>query len=176
MSEPLLQSGRSEAARLGIDLDLHRLDMRELPWRAEFDAAICMWGSFGYFDDPGNIVFLQAVSKTLKPNGRFLVDTPVVETVLPGFRPSDWTKIGRTMLLETRYYDHVRGRLDRSWTMLRGREVEKRTLSMRLYTYSQLCGLLYEAGFSSCTGYSTLDGEPFKLGADRVVMLATKGA
>jgi len=174
ISQPLLEKARASAEEHGVTLDLRKVDMRDLPWQAEFDAAICMWGSFGYFDDEGNIAFLRSAASALKPGGRFLIDTPIVETVLPNYSPNDWTQIGRIMLTETRHYDHVRSRLERSWTMMQGQRLEKRTLSIRLYAYSELCRLLREAGFGECEGYSTLTCEPFALGDDRVYMLASK--
>ena len=175
ISEPLLQKAREDAEASGLNIDYRQGDMRALPWREEFEAAVCLWGSFGYFDDEGNVAFVRAVSGALKTGGRFLIDTPIIETVLPGYRTSDWTQIGHIMLLETRRYDHVNGRIDRSWTMIQGKRVEKRTLSMRLYTYSELCKMLRAAGFATCEGYSTLAGAPYSLGGDRVYMLATKG-
>jgi SAM-dependent methyltransferase len=175
ISEPLLRKAREDTAASGMSIEYQQGDMRALPWRDQFDAAVCLWGSFGYFDDEGNAAYLRAVFRALKPGGRFLIDTPIVETVLPGYRASDWTQIGRTMLLETRRYDHINGRIDRSWTMMQGKKVEKRTLSMRLHTYRELCNMLCAAGFASCEGYSTLAGAPYALGGDRVYMLATKG-
>ena len=43
-----------EARAAGLVVE--RADMRELPFEDTFDVAICMWGSFGYFDDAGNLV------------------------------------------------------------------------------------------------------------------------
>jgi SAM-dependent methyltransferase len=41
---------------------------------ATFDAAVCMWQSFGYFDDAANASILAAVAKLLRPGGRFVLD------------------------------------------------------------------------------------------------------
>lgn len=174
ISAALLDQARSTALRRGLSLEWHLRDMRDLPWHSEFDGAICMWGSFGYFDDAGNAEFLRAVAQTLRPGARFLIDTPLVETVLPGFHDSDWTNIGPTTLLEKRRYYHESGRLERAWTMMQGNHVEKRVLSMRLYTYSELCRIAREAGFSTCEGYSSLSMEPFSLGADRCFFVVRK--
>src|SRR5688572_27155276 len=39
-----------------------------------FDAAICMWQSFGYLDRAGNDRLLSDIASKLRPNGRFVLD------------------------------------------------------------------------------------------------------
>jgi cyclopropane fatty-acyl-phospholipid synthase-like methyltransferase len=74
ITEALLADARRTAAERRLDVAWHRRDMRDLPWREDFDGAYCFWGSFGYFDDEGNRAFLEAVARALKPGGRFLMD------------------------------------------------------------------------------------------------------
>ncbi|MBC8107599.1 MAG: class I SAM-dependent methyltransferase [Anaerolineae bacterium] len=40
----------------------------------QFDAAICMWQSFGYLERAGNDRLLSGISKTLRPGGCFVLD------------------------------------------------------------------------------------------------------
>jgi SAM-dependent methyltransferase len=40
----------------------------------EFDAAICLWQSFGYLDDAGNAAVLRGIAGRLRPGGRFVLD------------------------------------------------------------------------------------------------------
>lgn len=69
ITEPLLDDARRQAATRGLDVTWERRDMRDLPWEGAFDAVLCFWGSFGYFDDAGNIEHVQAVARALKPGG-----------------------------------------------------------------------------------------------------------
>lgn len=39
-----------------------------------FDAAICMWQSFGYFDDATNAEILRQINGRLAPSGRLILD------------------------------------------------------------------------------------------------------
>ncbi len=53
----------------------HNLDMRhlaELP--GSFGAILCLWQSFGYFDDATNVDILAQISRKLKPQGRLVLD------------------------------------------------------------------------------------------------------
>jgi SAM-dependent methyltransferase len=50
--------------------DMRRL--AELP--GTFDAIICLWQSFGYFDAAGNADILRQISRKLRPGGRLVLD------------------------------------------------------------------------------------------------------
>ena len=51
-------------------------DMRELPalLPGPFDAALCLWQSFGYFDADTNAAILRDVAGLLRPGGRLVLD------------------------------------------------------------------------------------------------------
>src|SRR5687768_6132185 len=66
LSAPLLEHAR-EKVEEGMDVAFQRADMRDIGERERFDAAITMWGSFGYFDDEGNLAFARAVHQALRP-------------------------------------------------------------------------------------------------------------
>ena len=59
-------------ARLG-DVEVYQLDMRwlcELP--GSFDAVICMWASFGWFDDATDV--LEQMAEKMRPGGVLVLD------------------------------------------------------------------------------------------------------
>ncbi len=178
LSAPRLAEARAEALRRGLSLELLEADMRELPWENRFEAAWCYWGSFGYFGDEGDASFLAAVARSLVPGGRFLVETHVLETLLPRFQPRGWAPAGEALLLEDRRYDPSTGRLVVEWTRVgdRGREAVSRTSSVRVYTYRELSLALAAAGFEDVRGYDPFTGEAFRLGASRLAMVATRRA
>lgn len=171
----------------GLPVSWERRDMRDLPWEAEFDAVLCVWNSFGYFDEDGNAEFLRAVSRALKPGGRFLLDTPIMETYVAEMeaRDKDWWQTKEGLLaLEDRWYDHATSRAESQWTFINDGEVERKRLSVRLYTYRELAALLEEAGFGNHQAYSSAFGDmershewewdPFELGAPALCMVTTK--
>jgi SAM-dependent methyltransferase len=169
-----LDYARGLAASRGVSLELERRDMRVLPWRGTFDGAYCFFGSFGYFDDDGNQSFLEAVCATLKPGARFLLETHIAETILPRFQRQGWMRIGERLLLEERRYDHERGRIETDWTLVSEGRVLQRHSSIRLYTYSELCRRLEQAGFSGTEAYDTTTQLPFHFNASRLSIVATK--
>jgi SAM-dependent methyltransferase len=50
-------------------------DMRQLDRLTDrFDAVICLWQSFGYFDEVTNVAVLRSMAKLLAPGGRLILD------------------------------------------------------------------------------------------------------
>lgn len=175
ITQDFLDDAQSKAAEQKLEIAWERRDMRELPWQGEFDGAFCFWGSFGYFDDNGNADFLRAVCGVLKAGARLLLDTHVTETLLPKlFHERGWKQVGDTIVLEDREYDHVLGRTNTEWILLRDGEVFKKSTSIRLYSYRELCTLLKHNGFADFEGYGSLNSDAFKLGSPRLYLVATK--
>ena len=172
----LIESGNREAERLSASFGGRQADMRELPWWDEFDAAFCYFGSFGYFDDDGNRDFVEAVWRSIKPGAPFLIDTMVAETLLPRFKEKDWLIVDGGVVLEERTYDHAQARIRAHWTFVGGESTRARNISVRVYTYRELSDLLQACGFVDCCGYDAATGDPFDLGASRLVMVARKQA
>ena len=175
-SAELIQIARQEAVGRGLDVALRQGDMRSLPEDGTYDGAVCFWNSFGYFDDAGNLEFLRAVSRSLKPGGRLVMDTPLLETLLLDtvHEPRVWEQAGELLALEERAYDHESGRLESTWTFIRDGQREVRNMSIRLYTYRELVTMLEQAGFGLHEAYGDMDLTPFELGAPWLYLVTTK--
>ena len=101
------------AADAASEVTWERRDMRDLPWRARFDGAVCVGNSFGYLDDTGNEEFLQAVRAALKPGARFVLETPMVlENLFGHLQQRPWWKVGDVHLLVDNRYNQASSRLE----------------------------------------------------------------
>jgi SAM-dependent methyltransferase len=169
----------AEAMTTAVERDLqiewHNREMRDLPWTAEFDGSFCFGNSFGYLDDEGNAAFLEALARALKPGARLVLDAPAIaECLLPAFQERRWVEIaGITFLISARY-DHEQGRTFTEYTFIRDGKVEKRPASQRIYTYHELSHLLANAGFETAAAFGSMKEEPFRLGAQRLLLVARK--
>jgi SAM-dependent methyltransferase len=57
------------------DAGVIRGDMRHLPIASgALDGVVCMWQSFGHFDDATNLAVLAEVARVLRPGGRVIFD------------------------------------------------------------------------------------------------------
>jgi len=143
-------------------------DMRDLPWTARFDSALCVGNSFGYLSDDGNAAFLGAVRTALRSGGRFVLETPmVVENLLHHLQPRRWWKIHDTYLLAENEYDAATARLDIEYTFISDGRIEVRRGSHRAYTCRELTDLLTACGFAVELA------EPWTLDAPSISFVAT---
>jgi SAM-dependent methyltransferase len=157
-----------------------RGDMRRLAFRAEFDAAVSLWTSFGYFATPTeDLAVLRGVARALKPGGRFLIDMVDVARLRnrPRFKHWSWRADGSYLLEETVVSGGRDPRVTTDWTVLRGGRPPRRARSIvRGYDRRRLFAALRRAGLrphrtwpAMRAGYGS--SEP---GA-RLVVLAVKG-
>jgi 2-polyprenyl-3-methyl-5-hydroxy-6-metoxy-1,4-benzoquinol methylase len=175
LSLEFIEEARQAAHERKLEINLERRDMRDLPWENEFDVACCLGISFGYLDEQGNRDFVQAVCRSLKPGGSFIIDTnKILEIVLPSLEKRRWAQIQDVTLLLDNKYNLLESRLDTEYTFLHNGQKETRFTSQRTYSYRELSTMMHEAGFSKCSAYGSLNLEPLQVGSSRLLLVATK--
>jgi SAM-dependent methyltransferase len=127
-------------------------DMRELEsLPGSFDAAVCLWQSFGYYDAATNAEILAQIARKLKPGGRFILDIYQRDF----FERNQGTRSferGGASVTETKRMDRDRliVRLDYA---ARG-EVDQ--FEWQLFRPEEICQLAEQCGFRSlnvCAGF-----------------------
>lgn len=157
---------RAAATRRALGARFTQGDMRRLAWEAEFDAAYCMGNSFAYFDDAGNLAFLQGVSKALRPQGRFVLMTGLVlESILAHDEGRAWYQLGDIFFLPDRKHDPRAGRLEVDYTFIQAGVVDRRHVSYRTYTLREVCALFEAAGLAVESTLGSMAGEPYETGS-----------
>ncbi len=167
---------RRRATEAGVHVDARVGDMRDLDPRAgSYDAAYSFGNSVGYFDAEGTVRFLAGVARALRPGGRFVLDTHMVaEAILPQIEEeSTYTAAGITMSDRNRY-DTRHSRLDTTVTFERDGEALSREMSVWVMTSGELVRLFVHAGFDVEHLHGDLDGSPFELGSQRLLVVARR--
>ncbi|MEN6547003.1 MAG: class I SAM-dependent methyltransferase [Armatimonadia bacterium] len=170
-----LEQAREQAAGEGLDVEFVEADMREFSRDTCFDAAINMFSSFGYFEDPADDRrVVDNLWTSLRPGGKLLIDTMGKEVLARLFTPSDWQRSGDVICLSERT-------IERDWTWIRNHQIflrgdERREFEMdhRLYSAAELKALLADCGFHDIACHGSLDGAPYDQDAKRLIMLAVK--
>jgi hypothetical protein len=103
------------------------------------------------------------------------MDAPAVaESLLPTFQERRWFEVtGITLLIDSRY-DHEQARIFTEYTFIKDGKAEKRPASQRIYTYHEIGQLLQEVGLKLDAAYGSLNEEAFKLGSQRLLLVAAK--
>ncbi|HUT55227.1 MAG TPA: methyltransferase domain-containing protein [bacterium] len=175
MNAAYLSRARSLARREGVKVRFIRGDMRELDFKAEFDAVINMFTSFGYYDDETNLRILQRIGKALKPKGRLLLDTINRDFLVADFRKWRMEEIGGELLLNRHEFDPRTSRLKTRWRFIKGGSVEDMGgFDLRTYSLHELIAMIESAGMAVTGTYGGLGREPFKLDSNRIVIVAAK--
>jgi SAM-dependent methyltransferase len=177
LSREFLRAAGDASRRAGVAVAWRRSDMRALPWRGSFDAAFCMGNSFGYLDDAGNAAFLAAVARALAPRGRFVLDFgQSAESIFPRLEPHLEVEMGGFLFAEETRYDIASSRIENVYTISRGGKSERKLASQRVYLASDVWRLLEDAGFEVLEAFGSSAGEPYALGAQRLLTVARKRA
>ena len=104
-------------------------DMRRLPFSEEFDAAVNLWTSFGYFSKPSeDLAVLKGVARALKPGGRFLIELVDHGWIRSRTSHRHWNRRGdgSYLLQEGILVEGSDPRVINEWTILRRGERPRR--------------------------------------------------
>jgi SAM-dependent methyltransferase len=174
-----LQAAREAAAAESLELELIQADMREFVRPETFDAAINLYTSFGYFEDPAeDRQVAQNFWQSLKPGGALVMQMMGKEVLARIFTPRDWQELpdGSLFLQERTMIDGWSWMKSR-WIVVKGAQRREWTVGHRLYDGAGLKALLLDVGFESVTLYGGLaDDAPYDTSAQQLTAVARKAA
>lgn len=177
LSEYFLGLAVEQAERDGSPARFVRGDVRSVPFGQQFDAAVCLGGSFGQFaTEDEDLALLTETARVLKPGGKFLLDVANRDGILSRFIGKDWNQLeDGTIVLHERRWDSLQGRVEGKDIVMgadgRRREYEH---SMRLYGAPEISSMLRRAGFDVLALYGSLAGSAFGWDSPRVNVVARK--
>jgi SAM-dependent methyltransferase len=148
LSTPLLVRGGEEAHRRGLSINFIRGDMRELDFDGQFDAAYCLFSTFGYFDDETNKKTVANIARALKPGGRVLIEILNRDYVIADLPTRVWWEGDGCVVLEEVELNYFSSRIqvNRSVVFDDGRQLEQE-ISVRAYSLHEVGKLMHAAGF-----------------------------
>ena len=183
LSEELLQAaaecladGDAESEGAADCVRLVQADMRAIPYENYFATVLSLFTSFGYFErDEENQAVLEAVRRSLKPGGRFLMDYVNRDHVMAHLVARD------EKALPDRYVKNVRCltndclRVEKTTTVI-AKSGAKRTFheSVRLYSEAEMVERLSDAGLVHLRSYGSLNGQGFGPESKRLIIVAEK--
>src|ERR1017187_5278180 len=150
-------------------------DMCDLPWSNVFDGAYCFGNSFCYLDRQSAATFLAAISRCLKPGGRFAVATGMAaEPILPTLLKKRWHRTGDFLNLSEARNDVAEARFDIDYTFVRNGEVETRPTASYVFTVAEMRRMHFDAGLDTVELREWGDSGPFRLGSPGLMMVSQK--
>lgn len=163
----------AQARQLSPDVNFVEADMRSLGnLSVQADALVCLWQSFGYFDDATNITILEQISQLLPARGRFILDV-YHRLFFESHQGTDIRDVAGEEVTETRRVRH--GRLVVELTY-RSTDITDR-FDWRTYTPEEIASMARPYGLRpivACTGYNA--GTPSTHEAPRMQLVFEKAA
>jgi SAM-dependent methyltransferase len=170
-----LEQARERSQAEGLDVEFAQEDMRTFCRPNTYDAAISMFTSFGYFENPEeDRQVAMNVYRSLKSGGLFLTDMMGKEVLAHIFQERDWHEVDGVIWLQERKVSQNWGWMWNRWILLRGNERIEGEISYRLYSATEMVSLLKGCGFTAVDVYGGLDGSPYDHTARRMVTVARK--
>lgn len=174
-----LDAAAETAADENVSINLVNADLRTYTVSDDqkFDAAVCLYTSFGYCDTIAeDVQILQHIKDTLKDGGYFILETTSREIAVQYFTPGEWfERAGKTVLTEFTVEGAWEGLRSR-WILIdskTGGRIEHEYVQ-RLYSAVELKRILLGIGFSSVEIYGDFSFSPYNETAKTMVIVARK--
>lgn len=168
----LLDKARAYAEAEGAELELVQRDMREFTRPGAFDMALCMFTSFGLFEDAAdNQRVLDNVRQSLRPGAPFVVDVMGKEIIARIYQETASTELddGKLYIQRREVVDDW-SRIEMDWLYVEGERVRySKRLRHWIYSARELRQMLHAAGFSDVVIYGDLSGAPYGPAAKRLI-------
>lgn len=127
-----------------------------------FDVVVSAWTSVGYYSPKDDLsIFKQA--RELSRDGAilFVAETTHSEYLSLRFAPTSFMELEDMVVLESRKYDPIKSEITTSWAFYdkRGEDlnfIDRVEFHLHVYSYSELCALLGEAGWEAVALYGSL--------------------
>ncbi len=153
-------------------------DMRTFVSHDPVDAVIMMQSSFGFMEtEEQDREILCNIRRSLAPGGKMMVD------IISLFRlartmvvPRRWERLDDgSVHIEDRAYDFRTGRRTVKVELFtpEGQHFEM-SMSARIYTLPELCGMLRSSGFRIIDAYGGYNGQPVSFDAKRTIVVGQR--
>jgi SAM-dependent methyltransferase len=172
-----LRVARKEIASRNVPAHVLCADIRELPFRDDFDAAVSLFTSFGYeMSEDRDEAILGEFCRVLRPGGSLVLD--LVNPVLPmlGKEPRVWRPMRGRFVLEERSYNPVTGVSTSVRTVTGGSPSPAPIVThIRIYTLAEVGRMLGNAGFRIAEIRGDYQSRPYDaMTSPRLIVLATR--
>lgn len=165
-----------ESRRGDRPIEIVEADMRSFERPGDFDLALVMWTSFGYFEDEADHRrVLERIRASLSENGRLVLDLVGLEHLCRTLEPVHLTEYddGRILIERPLLVDGMR-RLENEWLLVDGDRVVRTTFSHRVWSASEITSLLNRCGLTINAIHGGYEGEDYGLDSERMIVVAEK--
>lgn len=154
---------RAQKRKVGEWVHFQVADMRQiastLSGEQLFDGIMCLWTSFGFYDDETNDDILRQCLKLVVPDGFFALDIVNRDWLIRNFSERSFERTRDWLILEERQFDPQNSRHLNKWTFIR--QADEKTfvldksfqLDLRVWSLHELVLLFERTGWKFKCAY-----------------------
>jgi len=184
IAQTLIDAAKESAESNGVSANFYTGDMRDMSFEKQFDGAVLLSHSFGFFNHEENKRVLKGAYAALKEGGCFLLDL-MNPYNLPKFQRT-WTPLdGGYLLNEPHVLDAPAGVLTGKPAVFIDTENDRIVLmdqdalsnnDIRMYTALEIREMLADVGFKKVElyGHAKLPRLPYAANSERMVVIAMR--
>ena len=161
--------------------DFVSADMRDTDFASEFDLAVNLEQSIGYFTDDDDRQLIDRFWRALLPGGAFVLDTKNRDQCVKSLPSEERRPFDDFTLRIENVFDPTTSRWRARWFRVTSPAPAPADTGdflgetdIRLYSAHELAALLRPERWSRVDVYGGLDGTPFSFDAPRLVLVARK--
>ncbi|MBN2057164.1 class I SAM-dependent methyltransferase [bacterium] len=174
ISKGFLELATRQARQIGAEVRYIQQDMRAIDFSEEFDRALLLFTSFGYFDDNENELVLANIARALIPGGILLFDIPNRDALLATLDQVKIIERKKDLMINQLDYDATTGRLMNRRIVIRDGHRKDKPFSTRLYGLPEIKELLHRNGLVLHKLYGDWHGTPFDWRSKSMIVIAKK--
>lgn len=160
LNEEYVALAKERAEQAGVAPTFVQGDVRTVAFGTEYDGAILMWNSFGYFDDDEDRALIGKLGAALKLRGRFLIELLNRDYLLCHFEPRAESNIDGIRVVEERELDLLSSRAITKITRHESDDIVTRETRWRLYSPHEIREIGEAAGLMLVGAYGSLERDP----------------
>ena len=149
-------------------------DVRSINYGDNYDAAIIMFNSFGYFNDNEDKLILDKIYNVLKPKGKFLIEILNRDWILKNYKDKQESEFGSIKVIEKREFDILTSRNNFIIERSEENRIVSKKGSWRLYSPHEIKNVLEGIGFHLVNAYSNLSKDPISIDTRLMRMIFEK--
>jgi SAM-dependent methyltransferase len=172
----LLDKAKERAKAKNLQIDWIQQDMRDFARPGEYDLVLCMFNSFGYFDNKDeDIKVLNNIFQSLKPGGACIIDVMGKEHLANNIQPTTSEELpdGCVVILRHEIFDDW-SRVRNEWILIKNGRARSFKFHHTIYSGQELKALLIQVGFKAVKLFGNLDGEEYGSDAQKLIAFARK--